>query len=99
MKKEKYLKSRNILMENEDTKYQKYLLKKKEKEMDKIMMDNQRRLLQSQDETRNRILKDIKNKQIKIVEKGGKVIANRIDIERDKINLAGEEYERQKEQK
>jgi hypothetical protein len=97
LKKEKFSQLKIIQIENEDTKRQKILLKKKEVEMDKIIMEKQRLLMKSQDDNRNKVINALINQQKKVIEKGGDIIANRVDVEREKINLAGEKYEKIKD--
>ena len=67
--------------------------------MEKIIMEKQRKLLESQDDQRNKIYNERKIQQKKIIERGGDLIVNRVDVEREKINLAGEEFAKQKENK
>jgi hypothetical protein len=67
--------------------------------MDKILMENHRLLMKSQDDNRNKAKNEIINQQKKVIEKGGNIFVNRVDVEREKINIAGENYEKINEKK
>ncbi len=62
-------------------------------------MENHRLLMKSQDDNRNKAKNEIINQQKKVIEKGGNIFVNRVDVEREKINIAGENYEKINEKK
>lgn len=62
-------------------------------------MEQQRLIMDQQDENRNKLLKDKKIQQQKIVDKKNSKVLNRVDVEREKLDLIGEELNKEKERK